>query len=71
MAPSGVGVRLLSRRPESRRFDTHFTLRRDFDARWVLVEPGRNPRFFAYLARDPGYRPAFSTGTVAIFEVIQ
>jgi hypothetical protein len=50
--------------------DTHEALRDHFGARWVVVEPWRNPRFTLYLLNDPRYRLAHETQREAVFEVL-
>jgi hypothetical protein len=50
--------------------DTHVALRDHFRARWVVVEPWRNPRFTLYLLNDPRYRLAHETQREAVFEVL-
>lgn len=50
--------------------DTHQVLTDHFGARWVVVEPFRNPRFALYLLNDSRYRLAHETLREAIFEVL-
>lgn len=50
--------------------DTWSTLTHDFRARWVLVEPRRNPRLSLYLLNDPRYALAFETQHTAVFQVL-
>jgi hypothetical protein len=50
--------------------DTHVALREHFGARWVVVEPVRNPRFTLYLLNDSRYRLAHETLREAVFEVL-
>jgi len=51
--------------------DTHHVLAEHFGARWVVVEPYRNPRFALYLLNDTGrYRLALETQREAVFEVL-
>jgi len=50
--------------------DTYAVLTRDFGARWVLVQPRRNPRLSEYLLRDPRYRLTLETPGAAVFEVL-
>lgn len=50
--------------------DTHTVLTEHFGARWVLVEPRRNPRFALYLLNDDRYRLALETMHEAVFEVL-
>jgi hypothetical protein len=45
-------------------------LREHFGARWVVVEPVRNPRFTLYLLNDSRYRLAHETLREAVFEVL-
>lgn len=51
--------------------DTHEALTGRFGARWVVVEPFRNPRFSLYLLNDPRYELALETAHEAVFEVVQ
>jgi hypothetical protein len=55
--------------PENAR-DTHTVLREDFGARWIVVEPRRNPRLSLYLLNDPRYRLTLETQHEAIFELL-
>jgi hypothetical protein len=50
--------------------DTHDSLTNRFGARWVVVEPRRNPRFTLYLLNDERYRLALETPREAVFEVM-
>lgn len=50
--------------------DTHVAMTDHFGARWVLVEPRRNPGFARYLLDDPGFELAFDQGRTAVFEVV-
>jgi hypothetical protein len=50
--------------------DTYDALREHFGARWVLVEPRRNPLFALYLLDDPRYALALETQREALFEII-
>ena len=50
--------------------DTHEALRDHFGARWVVVEPYRNPRFSLYLLNDERYTLAFESQSAALFEVL-
>jgi hypothetical protein len=50
--------------------DTHEVLRDHFGARWVIVEPFRNPRFSLYLLSDERYRLAHDGGNSAVFEIM-
>jgi hypothetical protein len=51
--------------------DTHEVLTDHFGARWVVVEPRRNPRFSLYLLNDSRYRLALETQREAVFEVLR
>ncbi len=51
--------------------DTHEVLTDHFGARWVVVEPRRNPRFTLYLLNDARYRLASETPREAVFEVLR
>jgi hypothetical protein len=50
--------------------DTHLVLREHFGARWVVVEPRRNPRLTLYLLNDPRYELALETQRESVFEVL-
>jgi hypothetical protein len=50
--------------------DTWSTLANDFRARFVLVEPRRNPRLSRYLLADPRYELALETQHEAVFRVL-
>lgn len=50
--------------------DTHRALRDHFGARWVVVEPSRNPRLSLYLLEDPRYRLALDAQYASVFEVL-
>jgi hypothetical protein len=50
--------------------DTHQALRDHFGARWVVVQPYRNPRFSLYLLNDDRYALAFETQDEALFEIL-
>lgn len=54
--------------PEESLRDTHAVLGEDFGARWIVVEPRRNPRLSLYLLNDPRYRLALETPREAVFE---
>jgi hypothetical protein len=56
--------------PPGSEVDTHTVLTDDFGARWVLVEPRRNPALFAYLTRDPRFDLSLRTRGEAVFEVL-
>jgi hypothetical protein len=50
--------------------DTHRALREHFGARWVVVEPARNPRLSLYLLGDPRFELRHETLREAVFEVL-
>lgn len=50
--------------------DSHRAIREHFGARWVLVEPRRNPRLALELLNDPRYALALETQREAVFEVL-
>ncbi|MDA0311473.1 MAG: hypothetical protein O2992_05090 [Gemmatimonadetes bacterium] len=50
--------------------DMYTVLRDHFAARWVVVEPSRNPRFSLYLSNDERYRLAHESPSEAVFEVV-
>ncbi len=50
--------------------DTWAAVREDFGARWILVEPRRNPRLSMFLLEDPRFRLALETQREAVFEVL-
>ena len=50
--------------------DTHRVLTEHFGARWVVVEPFRNPLFSLYLLNDPRYEVALETQSEALFEIL-
>ena len=50
---------------EGSAIDTYTSLVEDFDARWVLVEPERNPKLFFYLLNDARYEMGLLTETEA------
>lgn len=50
--------------------DTHTVLTDHFGARWVVVEPYRNPLFSLYLLNDPRYAVALETQREAVFEIL-
>lgn len=50
--------------------DTHVALTDHFGARWVLVEPRRNPRLTLFLLNDDRFRLALETQREAVFEVL-
>jgi len=49
--------------------DTHRALTDHFGARWIVVEPTRNPRLALYLLEDPRYRLAHDAQRAAVFEI--
>lgn len=49
---------------------THEVLRDHFDARWVVVEPQRNPKLAAWLRSAEGFRLGVDTGREVVFEVV-
>jgi hypothetical protein len=49
--------------------DTHQVLREHFGARWVVVQPYRNPRLTLYLLNDERYDLALETQSDALFEI--
>ncbi len=51
--------------------DTYEALRDHFAARWVVVEPDRNPRLTAYLSGDPRFALAMATEHESVFEVLR
>jgi hypothetical protein len=51
--------------------DTYTVLTRDFGARWVLVQPQRNPRLSEYLLHDARYRLAVESPGAAVFEILR
>jgi len=51
--------------------DTYVALRDHFNARWVLVEPRRNPRLTLFLLNDERFRLALETQREAVFEVLE
>lgn len=50
--------------------DTHLALTDHFGARWVVVEPARNPRLSLYLLNDPRFELALDAQHAAVFEVL-
>ena len=50
--------------------DTWTVVREDFGARWILVEPRRNPRLSLFLLDDPRFRLALETPSEAVFEAL-
>ena len=51
--------------------DTYRVLTEHFGARWVVVQPYRNPRFSLYLLNDERYEVAFESQTAALFRILQ
>ncbi|MDO8585029.1 MAG: hypothetical protein Q7R85_02830 [bacterium] len=47
--------------------DTYTVLTRDFNAKYILVEPWRNPKLSAYLSGDSRYEKAFEAKTEQVF----
>ena len=50
--------------------DTHEALTDHFGARWILVEPRRNPLLSLYLLDDERYALALETQREAVFEIL-
>jgi hypothetical protein len=50
--------------------DTHQVLTEHFGARWVVVQPYRNPRFTLYLLNDDRYALELETQSEALFRVL-
>jgi hypothetical protein len=50
--------------------DTHEALTQHFGARWVVVQPTRNPRFTLYLLNDDRYALELETQSEALFRVL-
>ncbi len=50
--------------------ETHDAIRDHFGARWVVVEPQRNPKLTRYLRGAAGFRLAVDTGREVVFEVM-
>jgi hypothetical protein len=50
--------------------DTHRVLREHFGARWIVVEPARNPRLSLYLLGDPRFELRHESQREAVFEVL-
>lgn len=55
---------------EGETIGTWAAIRDNFGARWVLVEPARNPELARFLGRDPGFRLALRTRRELVFEVL-
>jgi len=51
--------------------DTYDALKDRFAARWVVVEPFRNPRFSLYLLNDQRYELAYEGAHDAVFEIVE
>jgi len=49
--------------------DTHDVLKNDFKAKYVLIAPSRNPRFYNYLAASSRYLRQFQDQDAAVFAV--
>ena len=56
--------------PQGNATDTHRVLTNHFGARWVVVEPYRNPRLTLYLLNDDRYDLALETRSEALFRVL-
>ena len=56
--------------PQGNATDTHRVLTEHFGARWVVVQPYRNPRLTLYLLNDERYALALETQSEALFEVL-
>jgi len=56
---------------EGNAVDTYASLVGDFDSRWVLVEPQRNPKLFFYLLNDARYEMGLLTDHEAVFQVLR
>jgi hypothetical protein len=50
--------------------DSYLVIRDHFGARWVLVEPRRNPRLSLFLLGDPRFELALETQREAVFAVL-
>jgi hypothetical protein len=50
--------------------DTHRVLREHFGARWIVVEPARNPRLALYLLGDPRFELRHEAQREAVFEIL-
>jgi hypothetical protein len=55
---------------EGKATDTWTAIREHFGARWILVEPRRNPKLSQYLLKSPHFELALSTRHEAIFRVL-
>jgi hypothetical protein len=49
---------------------THEAIRSHFGARWVVVEPRRNPELSDYLRQAPGFELGVDTGREMVFRVL-
>lgn len=49
--------------------DTYTAIRRNFGARWVVIEPQRNPKLLSFLRTAPGFTLAVDTGREIVFRV--
>ena len=56
--------------PEGTATDTHEVIRDHFGARWVLVQPLRNPKLTLYLLNDPRFAMVLETQREAVFQVL-
>jgi len=54
---------------ESQLVDTHNVLVYDFDAKYIIVEPTRNPTMSAYLSRDSRYERVYTDANAVIFVI--
>jgi hypothetical protein len=50
--------------------DTHEVVRHHFGARWVLVQPLRNPKLTLFLLEDPRFEMVLETQHEAVFQVL-
>jgi hypothetical protein len=57
--------------PQGNATDTYRVLTDHFGARWIVVEPYRNPRLTLYLLNDSRYALALETQSEALFEVLR
>ena len=48
----------------------HDSIKKDFKAKYVFVEPMRNPRFYNYLKNDNRFKETFTNPATSIFEVL-
>ncbi|MCG6956979.1 MAG: hypothetical protein LJF04_13395 [Gemmatimonadetes bacterium] len=55
---------------EGKATDTWTVIREHFGARWILVEPRRNPKLSLYLSKSPHFELALTTRNEAIFRVL-